>query len=141
MKTITIKDGTVVSFYESIKEMPVKLHNKAQAYLVQESGIGADMASFDAHFTSVSSFLSGERFEDALNEIQNLRFNFYMMMQGLDFKSMALACYVHSVNGVAVEDRSEEGLKSLIDKLSDAGLAMGDVQEQLEDLKKNFNQN
>lgn len=141
MIDIHINKNTTVKLYASIKEMPVTLYNLSQRYLMQDSGIGSDMGAVDSHFKILDSLLSADKIEEAKKERINLRYTFYVMLEGIDFKSPALACYIHSVNEEKITDYSEEALKNLVQTLSEQGLSREMVEDQLTDLKKNFSMN
>lgn len=141
MIEVKLNPNTTIKLYNSIKEMPITLHNMAQRYLMQDSGIGADMNAVDDHFKQLDALLSANKLEEANKERINLRYNFFVMLEGLDFKCPALACYIHSINDELLTDYSDDALKNLIDWLSSEGLTMGMVEEQLMELKKNFNTN
>lgn len=136
MTDVTLDGETSIRLYSSIKEMPVTLYNTAQCYLLQDMGIGSDMQSVDDHFKAFDNLISSGQVEDLLNERNNLRYNFFIMLEKLDFRSMALACYIHSINDMPVDDYSEEHLKELIEYLSGHGLSMQHVEDQLFELKK-----
>lgn len=141
MIDLQINKRTTVKLYNSIKEMPITLHNLSQRYLMQDSGIGSDLNAVDSHFKILDSLLSANKLEEANRERINLRYTFYVMLEGIDFKTPALACYIYSVNDQKITDYSEEALKNLVQTLSEEGLTMGMVEDQLTDLKKNFSMN
>ena len=136
-----IFNDTTLNLYSSIKEMPVKLHNLCQKFLLQDSGIGTNLSSIDEHFSTLDTLLASAKVDEARTERANLRYNMFMILEGLDFKSPAFACFIHSVNGSKVDDYSEEALNNLIESLSERGLTMQMVEDQLFELKKNFNLN
>jgi len=138
MITKTIKSGETLIFYSSIKEMPIKLYNLTQRYLLQDMGIGSDMPAIDDHFKALDGFLSANKIQEAISERENQRFAFYTMLQEVNYKSLAFGCHVFSINGRLIEDRSEESLSEM---LSGLGITIEDVDEVLLDLKKNFNMN
>lgn len=118
--------------------MPIKLYNITQRYLLQDMGIGSDMAAIDEHFKSLDAFLAAGKIEDARAERQNQRFAFYTMLEGVNYKSLAFGCHIHSVDGVEITDRSEEAISELVDSLD---VNIDFIEETLQDVKKNFNMN
>ena len=135
MLSKTLPNGTEIKFYASVKEMPIKLHNLTQRYLLLDMGIGSDMNAIDERFSSLDGFLSAGKLEDALQERENQRFAFYTMLQCVSYKSLAFGCHIHSIGGIAMVDYSEENIQSITDGLD---MTMLDMEETLEDLKKNF---
>lgn len=137
MTTYTINNQTIV-LYSSIKEMPIKLYNLTQRYALQDMGIGSDMGAIDEHFRSLDSFLAANKIEDAQKERENMRFNFYTMLEGVNYKSLTFGCHIFSVDGIEVTDRSEEAITQLLNTLT---ISFDQAEEILAEVKKNFNMN
>jgi len=136
---ITKKSGNdTLILYSSIKEMPIKLYNLTQRYLLQDMGIGSDIHAIDSHFQSLDAYLAGGKLEEAKQERENQRFAFYTMLQEVSYKSLGFGCHIFSINGKEVTDRSEEALTELLETLS---ISVEDVEEILSEVKKNFNTN
>jgi hypothetical protein len=127
-----------VKLYASTKEMPVKLYNLTQKYLLQDMGIGSDMNAIDERFASIDSYLSAGKINEAIQERENQRFAFYTMIQGVSYKSLAFACHIHSIEDIRVTDYSEDNLTAISEKFDFSVL---ELEETLEDLKKNFELN
>ena len=53
----------------------------------------------------------------ALQELQNMRQNMFMIISNISPKHMAFAAFIHSVNGQKVTDLSDENLKRILDSL------------------------
>lgn len=118
--------------------MPIKLHNMAQRYLLQDMGIGSDMGAIDERFRSMDAYLAAGKLEEAKLERENLRFGFYTMIQEVSYKSLVFGCYLYSINDKVVTDRSEEGLTELLNTIE---VSQADVEETLAEVKKNFSTN
>lgn len=131
----------ILMIYESIKELPVVRYNKMQTYLMLDSGIGSTMADIEKRFQNLDTYLSAGRLEEALEERNNLQFAIYSNINAINYRSLSFACLVHSFKGIQNHDLEETGLSELLEKLSKAGLTQFMVQEELDDLKKNFNLN
>ena len=131
----------VLMVYETIKELPVKRYNKFQSYLMLDSGIGSTMADVDRRFTNLDTFLSAGKLKEAAEERNNLHYAIYSNINGINYKSLSFGCMIHSFKGKPVTDLEESSLMELLNKLSDSGLTQMMVQEQIDDLKKNFNLN
>jgi hypothetical protein len=137
MITYKINNQTLV-FYSSIKEMPIKLYNLTQRYILQDMGIGSDMNAIDSHFAALDGFLAGNKIDDAKKERENMRFAFYTMLEQVNYKSLTFGCHIFSVDGVEVTDRSEEAITSVLDGLT---ISVQQAEEILAEVKKNFNMN
>lgn len=126
-----------ISFYQSIKELPVSLYNQMQSFLLQDAGIGSTMQDIEKHFNNLDAFLMAGKLEEAKTERLNLQLAFYSNIEKINYKSLAFSCLIHSINGIELKDRSEEGLKVLVDELSKSGLVIGFIEETIENIKKN----
>jgi hypothetical protein len=134
----TIKIGKLnVTFYSGIKDMPVKKYDQMQSLLLQDFGIGSTMADVDKHFRNLDSFLQSGNIEDANIERQNLQLAFYSAIEKINYKSLAFACLIHSINDIQIKDTSDEGIQQIIERLSNEGLEVKIVEEMLNELKKN----
>jgi hypothetical protein len=138
MITKTTKSGKEIVFYASIKEMPIKLHNIAQRYILQDMGLGSDINAIDEHFKALDSQLSAGKLQEAMIERENQRFAFFSMLQRLNYKSLSFGCHIHSIDGKEITDRSEEALTALLDDLD---ITVQDADEILSEVKKNFSLN
>ena len=136
MVIVELRSGSKLKLYSGIKEMPVKVFNIMQGFLMQDTGIGSTMADVDKHFQKLDSFLSAGKIADAITERENLHYNLYAALEGISFASLAFACFVHRVDDEILEDYSPENLRSVLDRLSNEGLTIGMVEDQLDQLKK-----
>lgn len=134
MLTKTI-NNTEYKFYASAKEMPIKLYNQVQRFLLQDMGIGSTMEAIDERFAVLDSLLSAGKIEEAIQERENQRFAFYTMIQGVNYRSLAFACHIFSIGGERLKDYSEENLQ---DVTNDLNISVKEVDEIMADLKKNF---
>ena len=137
MTTYTVGDQTI-ALYSSIKEMPIKLYNLTQRYMLQDMGIGSDMNAIDEHFKSLDAFLSANKLEDAQRERENMRFAFYTMLERVNYKALAFGCHIFSVDGVQITDRSEEAITELLNRIV---IPYEQAEDILAEVKKNFNMN
>lgn len=131
-------DGQQIVLYSSIKEMPIKLYNLTQRYLLQDMGIGSDMTAIDGHFIALDGFLATNKLDDAKKERENMRFAFYTMLEQVNYQSLTFGCHIFSVDGVQVTDRSEEAITELLNSLT---ISVQQAEDILAEVKKNFNMN
>lgn len=118
MKNLLI-NKKIVRVYDSIDEMPIINFQKYNKYLLIDSGIGSDVDDIDAHITRIAKFIKANNNKKALQELQNMRQNMYMVNSGISPKYLAFAALIHSVDGKEVNDLSDDGLKALLKELKE----------------------
>lgn len=118
MKSLLI-NKKIVRVYDSIDEMPIVNFQKYNKYLLIDSGIGSDADDIDAHIVKIAKFIKTNNNKKALQELQNMRQNMYMVNNEISPKYLAFAALIHSIDGKEVNDLSDEGLKKLLQDLKD----------------------
>lgn len=118
MKNLIV-NKKVVRVYDSIDEMPIVNFQKYNKYLLIDSGIGSDADDIDAHITRVAKFIKSNNAKKALQELQNMRQNMYMVNNEISPRYLAFAALIYSVDGKEVNDLSDDGLKKLLQDLKD----------------------
>lgn len=118
MKNLIV-NKKVVRVYDSIDEMPIVNFQKYNRYLLIDSGIGSDADDIDAHITRVAKFIKSNNAKKALQELQNMRQNMYMVNSEISPRYLAFAALIYSVDGKEVNDLSDDGLKKLLQDLKD----------------------
>jgi hypothetical protein len=116
MKTITI-NKKIVRLYDSIDEMPIINFQKYNKYLLIDSGIGSDADDIDAHITRIAKFIKINNSKKALQELQNMRQNMYMINNEISPKYLAFAALIHSIDGKEINDLSDDNLKFILKDL------------------------
>lgn len=116
MKTLTI-NKKIVQVYDSIDEMPITNFQKYNKYLLIDSGIGSDADDIDAHITRVAKFIKANNSKKALQELQNMRQNMYMVNSEISPRYLAFAALIHSIDGKEINDLSDDNLKSILKDL------------------------
>ena len=140
MKTVEAGNLTL-TLYASIKELPIEVSKKFHSYILQDLGIGNTIEAVDNHLSKLMTFAGAGRKEETTEEAKNLRFNLFSMLSQWSYPCLSFACLIHSVNGIPHTDRTTEGLNALIQRLSDAGMTIGDIEEYTEEIKKKWIQN
>ncbi len=138
MRTLSLNSGTEVVLYTSIKELPIRQSKDFGAYLIQDIGLGSSIGDVDDHLARITTFLQSDKKDEAIEELKNMRFNLFSMLEKWDYKSLSFGCLLKSVNGQEVIDRTVEGLNLLMDRLSDAGLTGEIVEDTIREVKKNL---
>ena len=118
MKSLLI-NKKIVRVYDSIDEMPIINFQKYNKYLLIDSGIGSDADDIDAHIIKIAKFIKANNSKKALQELQNMRQNMYMVNREISPKYLAFAALIHSIDGKEVNDLSDDGLKKLLQDLKD----------------------
>lgn len=118
MKSLLI-NKKIVRVYDSIDEMPIINFQKYNKYLLIDSGIGSDADDIDAHIVKIAKYIKSNNNKKALQELQNMRQNIYMVNSEISPKYLAFAALIHSVDGKEVNDLSDDGLKKLLQDLKE----------------------
>ena len=67
----------------------------------------------------IAKFIKANNNKKALQELQNMRQNMYMVNSEISPKYLAFAALIHSIDGKEVNDLSDDGLKKLLQDLKD----------------------
>lgn len=118
MKSLLI-NKKIVQVYDSIDEMPIINFQKYNKYLLIDSGIGSDADDIDAHIVKIAKYIKSNNNRKALQELQNMRQNIYMVNSEISPKYLAFAALIYSVDGKEVNDLSDDGLKKLLQDLKE----------------------
>lgn len=118
MKSLLI-NKKIVRVYDSVDEMPIVNFQKYNKYLLIDSGIGSDADDIDAHIVKIAKYIKSNNNKKALQELQNMRQNIYMVNSEISPKYLAFAALIHSVDGKEVNDLSDDGLKKLLQDLKE----------------------
>lgn len=133
MKTVVI-NNKVLKLYDSIDEMPIVNFQKYNKYLLIDSGVGSDADDIDRHIVKIAKFIKAADTKKALQELQNMRQNLYMINNSISPKYLAFTALIHSINGKVVTDLSDENLKAILDSLKNTSHSW--LVSLLEKLKK-----
>ena len=110
MRTLIV-NKKVIRVYDGIDEMPIVNFQKYNKYLLIDSGIGSDSDDIDAHIVKVARYIKANDSKKALQELQNMRQNMYMVNNEISPKYLAFAALIHSIDGKELNDLSDDGLK------------------------------
>lgn len=118
MKILTI-NRKKIKVYDSIDEMPILNFQKYNKYLLIDSGIGSDADDIDAHIVKIAKFIKSNDNKKALQELQNMRQNIYMINSEISPKYLAFAALIQSINDKPVTDLSDDNLKNTLNDIKD----------------------
>jgi hypothetical protein len=125
-----------LELFDSIDQLPFERFNAFNKYVMLDSELGATVQDFDKITVRVYEFLNKEMYDDAKNELLNLRIVVNNILTGNSSKGLAFASLISKVNGKAMQDYSEDKLKALLLDLSKEGLDVKTVAETASDVKK-----
>ena len=115
MKKVEIA-GRVIMLYESIDEMPIMNFQKYNKCLLIDAGIGSDIDDVDQHIIKIAKYIKSDR-EKAIQELQNMRQNLYMISSNISPKYLAFAALIHSIDGEVAKDLSDNNLQTIMESL------------------------
>lgn len=115
MRTLTINNKKLV-MYDSIDELPIINFQKYNKYLLIDAGIGSDINDIDQHISKIAKYIKNNK-TLAIQELQNMRQNLFMIASNISPKYLAFAALIHSVDDKKVEDLSDDNLKALLDDI------------------------
>lgn len=116
MKTLLL-NKKIIKVYDSIDEMPIVNFQKYNKYLLIDSGIGSDADDIDSHIVKIAKFIRAGDNKKALQELQNMRQNMYMVNNEISPKYLAFAALIHSIDGKELTDLSDDGLKEVLNRI------------------------
>ena len=125
-----------LELFDSIDKLPFERFNAFNKYVMLDSELGATVQDFDKVTVRVYEFISKEMYEEAKNELLNLRIVVNNILTGNSSKGLAFASLISKVNGKTLDDYSEEKLKALLSDLSKEGLDVKQVIEAAAEVKK-----
>lgn len=116
MKSLIV-NKKVVKIYDSIDEMPIVNFQKYNKYLLIDSGVGSDADDIDTHITRIAKFIKANNNKKAMQELQNMRQNMYMVNNEISPKYLAFAALIQSVDGKEISDLSDDSLKNTLNDI------------------------
>ena len=125
-----------LELFDSIDKLPFERFNAFNKYVMLDSELGATVQDFDKVTVRVYEFISKEMYEEAKNELLNLRIVVNNILTGNSSKGLSFASLISKVNGKPLDDYSEEKLKALLSDLSKEGLDVKQVIEAATEVKK-----
>lgn len=136
MKRIELENDNYIIKYENAEELPLRRNSKFQKYLLLKSGVGCTIQDVGNHFQNLHGFIAYDKKEEAKKEAENLHYNFFSILNEIEYNDLAFASLIFSINGEKLNDISEENLNKVIDWLSDHGMTKKLVSEEVDDTKE-----
>ncbi|MEX0598815.1 MAG: hypothetical protein WD512_20190 [Candidatus Paceibacterota bacterium] len=139
MREIKLKNKTEVVLYDDIDNLPIENYFKAKELWYIESQTAKDPADIVNKYAKLSEFLKKDLNKEARKELTLIINSHINHLNSIDHESLALACFIHSINGAKIDfTKSNEDLKKIVLNLSENGLTYEMVKTQIEDLKKKY---
>lgn len=137
MKTAQIGKHKV-ELYDSIEDLPITRYHKYNKMLLIDCGLGSDLTDVDAHIEKSIAFMKTGNQEAAIAEMMNMRKAIYFVHMSLSPKHLAFAALIKAIDGKEFNDLSDDGLRKVIDMLSDS--ASKDIVNELDEAKKKIDE-
>lgn len=126
-----------INLYDpELESIPQYNWHRAQRFIILDAGLGSNAADVLKRVNNINTHIANDRKEDAMQEAQNLTLGVFSALQGLDYTSMAFACFVRDIDGVKHPINTDKEVTMLCDELNKANITVLEVQSYLEDLKK-----
>ncbi len=135
MKDINI-NGHNIELYDSIEDMPITRYNALNRYSLIDSGLGNSFADVDQKITETIGLLNADQKEKAIKSLLNMRNTYYFMFENIDPKCNSFLCMVKSIDGIANDDISENGLLKTKDRLLKTKISRSMIVTVLSEIKK-----
>ena len=135
MKRIELNQNNYLIVYRTPEHMPLNRYSKFQKYLLLKTGVGSDMQSIANHFNTWFTLNAHGKHEESRTEAENLYYNFFSILQEVDYEDLSFVCLINSINGKPLIDISNENLVAVIKWLSDNGMTKEMVSLQVEDTR------
>lgn len=129
--------GATLTKYEHIDELPVSLFNNSNEYALLDAEVGNTPADITRHLAKLVTLAKGkDNQEQIIEEIKNLRRCYSAIIDHNNHIGLQYCCHIKEIDGKPVTDYSHASLKRMLEFLSEAGLTMGAVREDIEESKK-----
>jgi len=112
---------TKVLLYADIDQMPADVFQKANKYWMLHDRVGNSIEDIDRKHLSKIAIVAGDK-EKTIDAIDKLRVLINNILTETNVEGLAFAALIHSINGEVNSDRSDENLRRILKRLSDAGL-------------------
>lgn len=133
MKTINTGKH-VIKLYDSVDELPISAYQRYNKFLLIDAGIGSSIDDVDIHIVKLAKLIGANEREKAVQELQNMRQNLFMINSNISPKYLAFAALVYSVDGERVDAVSDDDYHELLTKIQE--IPHGLLSKTLDWLKK-----
>jgi len=133
MIAMTINKGlkrTTVLMYDNIDQLEIQDFVRANKYWMLHDNLGSTFEEIDNNHLR-NLFLIIDDKKKLIKELKNLRILIHDIINELNVQHLSFAMLIHSINGKEIGDRSEDGLKQVLARLSKAGLTQEVLKKKL----------
>ena len=109
----------VIKLYDSVDELPIGAYQRYNKFLLIDAGIGSSVDDFDAHIVKLAKLIGNNEREKAIQELQNMRQNLFMINSKVSPKYLAFAALVYSIDGKKIEAVSDDDYSELLAKIQE----------------------
>lgn len=109
----------VIKLYDSVDELPISAYQRYNKFLLIDAGIGSSIDDFDAHIVKLAKLIGNNEREKAVQELQNMRQNLFMINANISPKYLAFAALVYSIDGKKIEAVSDDDYSELLAKIQE----------------------
>ena len=109
----------VIKLYDSVDELPIGAYQRYNKFLLIDAGIGSSIDDFDAHIVKLAKLIGNNEREKAIQELQNMRQNLFMINSKVSPKYLAFAALVYSIDGKKIEAVSDDDYSELLAKIQE----------------------
>lgn len=137
MRIVTFNDHEI-AFYDSILELPIDVESEMRAYELMDIGIGSDGGDLMLHLKKIVDFIASNNNQYAIEEVKNLEMQYLHSTNHYHPDRLAFLCLIKSIDGVNIEDRSQQRLAQLQKQI---GFTVEQAESIYLEVKKNFQKN
>lgn len=134
MKTVTLQ-STTIKIADSLDEITALRQHNFDLNILKNYGIPPTMQGITRKFSKV---LSVSNTDEIHKEINNLFLSFAGVIQGIDYRTSALAWMITEINGKPFIPENEDQCEKLISLLVKDGLKQGHVKQLTDHIKKKY---
>lgn len=105
-----------IRLYDSIDNIPPNRESLMSYYMLQSAGVGSTWESIDSHLNSLLMIVNQGDTAAVYQEIENLRLNYWSMIQKYNPEHLSFLCLIESIDGEPI-DTTEDALEELSRRL------------------------
>jgi hypothetical protein len=121
---------------DDISRLNIQRFQHFNRWLLMDSGIGSDLNAINGRLTNIMLYIKHDDKENALKEVANMSQAITFVMENINPEMGAFICLCESIDGVRVNDLSDEGIKKYIEILGRKDIPLAKIREWLSDAKK-----
>lgn len=125
-----------IEFFDSPEEMTMRRYQRFNKFLMIANEVGSDFEDYNARTNKAIKYLQNGFIDKAVQELENRRQMVFNAFQEYDPSGRALACLVHSINGVVYSDFTKNGLNQILNHLEEIGFTKKQADETTLEVKK-----